>query len=86
MHPYKTSAFHHSLLFFCFLLNADGAFGTPGEGADATAAQGGGWNVEDEDLELPPDLVSGNWSKNRFKRDRVDFRLREMELADANFS
>lgn len=28
---------------------------------EVSTAQGGGWNVEDEDLELPPDLVSGNW-------------------------
>jgi len=44
----------HSVTF------ADG-FGTPGEGLeddeDLVGGEGGGWDVGDDDLELPPDLV-----------------------------
>lgn len=48
----------HRLLFICCIvvLCLDGTFGTPGEGVDVSGGNTG-WNVEDEDLELP-DVVS----------------------------
>ena len=45
----------------CFHTLLDG-FGVPGEGFDdedlVPKEEGGGWDVDDEDLELPPDVVS----------------------------
>ncbi len=48
--------FHYSCLTYLFVL--EGGFGDDGEEKLIVDEEGGGWDVGDDDLELPADMVS----------------------------